>query len=237
MKTTLHKANTRGIADHGWLKSQHSFSFANYFHPERMGFGALRVINDAQIEGGTGFGTHPHENMEIISVPLAGALHHKDTMGNDFVIREGEIQAMSAGTGIAHSEYNHSKVDLAKFLQIWVLPKKLNIEPQYSQKVFDEKMRKNDWQLIVSPDGSEGSVSINQDAYFSLVTLGADQGLDYEMKNPNNGVYFFQISGSSEVAGKVLTARDGLGVEQIEHPLYVKAKSSSEILAMEVPMK
>jgi len=177
---TLHKADTRGIANHGWLNSHHTFSFASYFNPERMGFGTLRVINDDVVAPSMGFGTHPHQNMEIISLPLRGALKHKDTMGNSHVIKKGEVQAMSAGTGVSHSEYNNSKTEDVNFLQIWVMPKKLNIAPNYSQKEFSAEQRKNKFQLVVSPDGRENTVSINQDAFFSLSDLKEGKTIEYK---------------------------------------------------------
>jgi redox-sensitive bicupin YhaK (pirin superfamily) len=166
METVLHKSNTRGVADHGWLNSYHSFSFANYYNPERMGFGALRVINDDTVAPSMGFGTHPHRDMEIISIPLSGELKHKDTIGNDFVIKPGEVQTMSAGTGIMHSEYNNSEKDDVNFLQIWVMPKQNGIAPAYSQKDFNSEERENAFQLVVSPDGRNNSATINQDAFF-----------------------------------------------------------------------
>lgn len=235
MKAVYHPANSRGDANHGWLKSQHTFSFANYYDPERMGFGALRVINDDVIDPGTGFGTHPHQNMEIISVPLSGALRHKDTMGNDFVIKSGEVQTMSAGTGVAHSEYNHSNEEKANFLQIWVLPEKQNIEPAYSQKKFEKADRKNAWQLVVSPDGREDSVSINQNAFFSQAEVKASQSLRYEKYDQNNGVYIFVIEGEVEVSGQKLETRDGLGIYEADK-LEFKASADTELLLMEVPL-
>lgn len=218
MENVLHKAETRGVADHGWLHSHHTFSFANYFHPERMGFG-----------------THPHQNMEIISVPLSGSLKHKDTMGNDFVIRKGEVQAMSAGTGIAHSEYNNSADEDVNFLQIWVLPKKMDITPNYSQKEFSLDDRKNKLQLVVSPDGRDNSVEINQDAFFSLLTLDEGESLEYKNYLNENGVYFFVIDGELSVGDHLLQKRDGLGQEDgSSHQL--NASKKTELLIMEVPM-
>lgn len=236
MKTILHKANTRGVADHGWLKSHHTFSFANYHNPERMGFGALRVINDDIVAANKGFGTHPHQNMEIISVPLKGSLKHKDTMENEHVIKKGEVQAMSAGTGLQHSEYNNSNVEEVNFLQIWILPKKSNIKPNYSQKEFSESNRLNKAQLVVSPDGREGSVEINQDAFFSLAKLDKDNKLSYSKFLKDNGLYFFILDGSFKINGELLELRDGLGVENINE-VEISSKSDGEILIMEVPMK
>lgn len=235
MESILHKANTRGVADHGWLNSHHTFSFANYYNPERMGFGALRVINDDVVAPTMGFGTHPHQNMEIISVPLKGSLKHKDTMGNDFVIKKGEVQAMSAGTGIAHSEYNNSDKDDVNFLQIWVMPKEMNIHPRYSQKEFSEENRNNQFQLVVSPDGRDYSVLINQDAFFSLAKIEKGKTLDYKNYLPENGVYIFVIEGEVSVDDHILSKRDGLGVQGKENSI-LKASLDSEVLMMEVPM-
>ena len=236
MKVILHKSNHRGVADHGWLKSHHTFSFANYHNPKRMGFGVLRVINDDVVAPSKGFGTHPHQNMEIISVPLKGSLKHKDTMGNKHVIKKGEVQAMSAGTGLQHSEYNNSNEEEVNFLQIWILPRKNNVRPSYSQKEFSESNRLNKAQLIVSPDGREDSVEINQDAYFSLAKLNKDNKLYYSMYVEGNGVYFFVLDGSFTVNGELLELRDGLGVENIRE-VEISSESDGEILIMEVPMK
>lgn len=235
MKTYLHKANTRGVAEHGWLNSHHTFSFANYYNPERMGFGALRVINDDIVAPSKGFGTHPHQNMEIISVPLKGSLKHKDTMGNEHVINKGEVQAMSAGSGLQHSEYNNSDEEEANFLQIWIQPKKYNIKPNYSQKEFPVSNRSNKPQLIVSPDGREESVEINQDAFFSLVKLSKGNKLTYSKFLKENGVYFFVLDGSFTINGQELELRDGFGLEGIED-VEISSESSGEVLIMEVPM-
>lgn len=235
MRNTLHKSDTRGNANHGWLKSKHTFSFANYYNPERINFGALRVINDDIVAPLMGFGTHPHENMEIVSVPLRGSLKHVDTMGNDFVIRKGEIQVMSAGTGVAHSEYNHSSDEDVNFLQIWVIPKKLNISPRYSQVEFFEAGRENKFQLIISPDGRENSVTINQDAYFSLTKLEQDANLIYSKYQSENGVYLFVLEGEILINNMTLGKRDGLGIEDMDN-LSITATNNSEILVMEVPM-
>jgi len=235
MQFTYHEANTRGAAHHGWLNSQHTFSFANYYDPDRMGFGVLRVINDDVVAPSMGFGTHPHKNMEIISVPLKGSLKHKDTMGNDFVIRKGEVQAMSAGTGVAHSEYNNSHNEEVNFLQIWVMPKKNNIAPAYSQKEFSETERRNKLQLIVSPDGRDHSVKINQDAFFSLTEIESGVQLEYEKYLKGNGLYIFVLEGSLKVGDKVLNKRDGLGIESFEQ-ISLNALKKTEVLLMEVPL-
>lgn len=236
MKKTVHRADSRGFADHGWLKSHHSFSFANYYNPDRMGFGLLRVLNDDWIEGGKGFDTHPHKNMEIVSVPLKGALHHKDSMGNEHIIKKGEIQRMSAGTGITHSEYNHSSTENSNFLQIWVMPDLLNISPSYGQKEFTSIERKNKFQTIVSPDESESTIWINQNAYFSLADLSENHSLTYKVHSSKNGLYLFVISGSIKVSGEILESRDAIGLSETEEIINIKAQKDSELLAIEVPM-
>lgn len=231
----LHKSEDRGIADHSWLKSRHSFSFANYYNPQMMGFGTLRVINDDRVDASQGFGTHPHKNMEIISIPLKGSLKHKDTMGNETVIQYGEVQAMSAGTGVMHSEYNNSSTEEVNFLQIWVLPKHKNIDPNYSQKSFDLAGRKNKLQLIVSPDGRDNSVQINQDAYFHLLDLSKGEHLNYQKIRPRNGLYIFLLEGELKVQGQIISKRDGVAIEKLD-TIALKAIDEAEILLMEVPM-
>lgn len=231
----VHHAATRGFADHGWLKSHHTFSFADYYNPERMGFGVLRVINDDSVAGAMGFGTHPHRDMEIISIPLEGALAHKDSTGTSSIIRKGEVQIMSAGTGILHSEYNANQDEAVKFLQIWVIPEKMGIKPRYEQKAFSVDDRKNKFQLVVSPDGRDGSVSINQNAFFSLSDLDSHQEIIYTKKSHRNGVYVMLLKGKISVNGEVLNARDGMSLE-VFHELSIKALESSELLIMEVPV-
>lgn len=236
MKTIIHKAGTRGHAEHGWLNSYHTFSFANYYEPTRHNFGLLRVLNDDTVAPGMGFGAHPHDNMEIVSIPLSGALEHKDSMGNSTVIRSGEVQIMSAGTGVRHSEFNHSKEEEVKFLQIWVFPKERNIAPRYDQKKFSEEDKKNKFLTVISPGESNDAIRINQDAYFSLGSLDKDTALDYEVKKQGNGVYIFVLEGSIEAAGEQLGRRDGLGVTETDK-ISVKATSAAEVLIMEVPMQ
>lgn len=230
----IHPSETRGVANHGWLNSHHTFSFADYYNPERMGFGALRVINDDAVNAGAGFGRHPHQNMEIISIPLEGALAHQDSEGNSSVIKKGEVQIMSAGTGIFHSEMNASTSEDVKFLQIWVLPKLMGIKPRYEQKAFSHEDRKNKIATVVSPDGREGSITINQDAFFSLTDLDAGVSVNYEKKKDGNGVYIFIISGDVEINGKSFKSRDGIGLAQFEN-VELKAKNNAEVLLMEVP--
>lgn len=231
----IHEADTRGMANHGWLKSRHTFSFADYYNPERMGFGALRVINDDSVEAGMGFGTHPHRDMEIISIPLEGSLRHNDSEGNARVIKKGEVQIMSAGTGIAHSEYNASEKDPVKFLQIWVMPKKPGIKPRYEQKLFSHEDRKNKIQTVVSPDGRDGSVSINQDAFFSLSDIDTGKAVTYQKQLSRNGVYLFILDGEIEIDGQALKARDGIGLAQFER-IKLSAKTKAGVLLMEVPV-
>lgn len=234
MKTVIHKANTRGHVNHGWLDSHHTFSFANYHNPERVHFGVLRVLNDDIVEGGKGFGTHPHDNMEIISIPLKGDLEHKDSMGNVQVIKQHDVQIMSAGTGIYHSEYNKNKDNLVNFLQIWVFPKQRNIKPKYEQKTYLPQDRKNKLQVVVSPVEDE-AVTINQDAWFSLGNLEKGFKTDYTIKKKGNGVYAFLIEGAVTINGQKLEKRDGMGIWDTEK-LEIIADANSEILLMDVPM-
>ncbi|MBL7792658.1 MAG: pirin family protein [Saprospiraceae bacterium] len=233
--SVLHKADTRGHANHGWLNSYHSFSFANYYNPERMHFGVLRVLNDDTVQGGMGFGTHPHDNMEIISIPLEGDLEHKDSMGNTTVIKNGDIQVMSAGTGISHSEYNKNRDKLVKFLQIWVFPNKRNVTPRYDQITLNLADRKNKLQQILSPNADDEGVWIHQNAWFHLGTLDKDFTTQYHIKSPGNGVYAFVINGDVTVGGQPLHARDGFGIWNVD-TIDIKADSNAEILLMEVPM-
>ena len=233
--TILHKAATRGRANHGWLNSMHTFSFANYYNPDRMHFGALRVINDDTVEAGMGFGTHPHENMEIISIPLEGDLEHKDSMGNVSVIRHGDIQVMSAGTGISHSEYNKNKEQRVKFLQIWVFPNKKNVTPRYDQITLNSDDRHNKLQQILSPDADDAGVWIHQNAWFHLGKLEKGVSVEYNIKAAGNGVYAFILSGDITINGQSLSSRDGFGIWNINQ-LSILADTDAEILLMEVPM-
>ena len=235
MKPTYHENESRGLADHGWLKSRHTFSFSSYHNPERMNFGLLRVLNDDIVKPSMGFGTHPHENMEIISIPLSGSLRHQDSMGNKHIISTGEVQIMSAGSGITHSEYNNSSSEEVKFLQIWVLPKEKDINPRYDQKIFDVVNRRNRFQLLVAPETSEEAVWINQDAWFSLADIEAEQQVNYEKNNTKNGVYFFVIEGNANIDGNDVKQRDGLGI--IDGETYpIVAQSKTQLLAIEVPL-
>jgi redox-sensitive bicupin YhaK (pirin superfamily) len=231
----LHKADSRGGADHGWLKTKHSFSFASYYNPERMHFGVLRVLNDDIVAPGMGFGTHPHDNMEIISIPLEGDLEHRDSMGNTTVIRNGDIQVMSAGTGIQHSEYNRNKDKPVKFLQIWLFPNKKNVQPRYDQLSLQLKDRHNRLQQILSPSAEDDGVWIHQDAWFHIGQLDKGKTIDYSLHKKSNGVYAFVLKGSLEINDQALEARDGYGLWDIDS-IRLKASADAEVLLMEVPM-
>ena len=236
MKTILHKANDRGHADHGWLNAWHSFSFANYHDDSKVHFGVLRVLNDDTIAGGMGFGTHPHDNMEIITIPLSGQLEHKDSMGNTGIISKGEVQVMSAGTGIRHSEKNRNQDEALKLLQIWVFPDKRNVEPHYDQKAFDLDAAKNNLLTIVSPMGEKEGLNIHQNAWFSLGRLNKDFSTTYELRDKKNGVYAFVIDGEVKINEEKLMRRDGLGIAKTGK-LEIKAITEAELLLMEVPMR
>ncbi|MFT3682571.1 MAG: pirin family protein [Ferruginibacter sp.] len=233
--TVLHKAITRGRANHGWLNSFHSFSFANYYNPERMHFGALRVLNDDTVNGGMGFGTHPHDNMEIISIPLEGDLEHKDSMGNTAIIRKGDVQVMSAGTGIYHSEYNKNKGEAVKFLQIWVYPNQKNVKPRYDQVTLNVEDRHNKLQQVISPNADDAGVWLHQDAWFSMGNLDKGIAVKYDLNKETNGVYAFVLKGDVTVNGQQLNTRDGFGIWDVKQ-LDITADSDAEILLMEVPM-
>ncbi|HVZ57269.1 MAG TPA: pirin family protein [Chitinophagaceae bacterium] len=236
MKTILHKADSRGHANHGWLDSYHTFSFAGYYDPQRMHFGALRVLNDDTVAGGMGFGTHPHDNMEIISIPTSGDLEHRDSMGHVQVIRQGDVQVMSAGTGIQHAEKNRNADKPVRFFQIWVFPKQRNVTPRYDQQHFPEAERHNKWQTVVSPLGTaDGGVQIHQDAWFSLGKLDKGLQIPYRFKNGHDGVYAFVIEGSVSINGQSLARRDGLAITGTDQ-LDITADSDAELLLMEVPM-
>ena len=235
--SVFHKSTSRGHANHGWLNAHHSFSFANYYDPQRMHFGVLRVLNDDIVAPSMGFGTHPHDNMEIITIPLKGALRHKDNMGNQEVIHESEVQVMSAGTGITHSEFNANANQEVNLLQIWLYPKQRNIKPRYAQQSFKSEDRINELQTVVTPLGQEEgtAVGINQDAWFSLGTLKAGIEKEYNVRLKTNGVYVFVIEGTVSINGQPLSKRDALGIWDVEK-LDIKAESDAEILVMDVPM-
>lgn len=234
--SVLHKAETRGHANHGWLDTHHTFSFANYYNPERMHFGVLRVLNDDVVDAAMGFPTHPHDNMEIISIPLEGGLEHKDSMGNVALINHGDIQVMSAGTGITHSEYNKNKDKKVRFLQIWVFPNKQKVTPRYDQITLNLKDRHNKFQQIVSPNPNDAGVWIHQNAWFHLGKFDNKFSTEYKLKSKDNGVYAFVINGSATVAGQQLNHRDGFGVWDVDKLQITATSANAEILLMEVPM-
>ncbi len=236
MNTVLHKANTRGSADHGWLEVNHTFSFANYYNPDRMNFGVLRVLNDDKIAPSRGFGTHPHDNMEIISIPLEGALEHKDSLGNGAVVQYGDVQAMSAGTGIQHSEFNANADQHVKLLQIWLFPKNKNVTPRYDQVSIKDIQKKNEFYQILSPNKEDQGVWIHQDAWFHLGDFDKEVGFNYKINKVGNGVYAFVIEGTAEISGQALEKRDGFGIWNVDE-FEIKANKDSRILLMEVPMK
>ncbi|MFC5285390.1 pirin family protein [Pedobacter alpinus] len=236
MKTIFHPSTERGFNSFGWLKSYHSFSFGAFNDPEKMNFGLLRVLNDDHVEQSMGFGTHGHANMEIVSIPLSGALKHNDSTGREEIIKSGDVQIMSAGSGIKHSEYNASKTEPVDFLQIWVFPKVEDIEPRYEQVSFNEADKTNKFLTVVSPDENDGSITIKQDAWFSLGNLDADLSLDYKLNNPENGVYIFLLEGNIVVEDKNLNKRDAIGIYEIEK-VSIHAKTASKVLIIEVPMK
>jgi redox-sensitive bicupin YhaK (pirin superfamily) len=235
MKVTNFKANTRGHADHGWLESYHSFSFANYHNPQRMGFGVLRVLNDDRVTSGMGFGKHPHDNMEIISIPLSGDLEHQDSMGTTSVIKSGDVQVMSAGTGIYHSEKNKTQGGEVKFLQIWVQPNKRGVEPRYDQITLNPADLDNKLAQILSPNKDDGGVWVYQDAWFHMGNLNAGTEVTYDIKKEGNGVYAFLLEGDATVAAETLNRRDAVGITEADS-FTVKADSDAKILLMEVPM-
>lgn len=232
----IHRSADRGHANHGWLDSWHSFSFAGFYDPERIHFGALRVLNDDTVSAGMGFGTHPHDNMEIISIPLEGDLEHRDSMGNVAVIREGDIQVMSAGTGIYHSEYNRNKDRLTRFLQIWIFPKVRNVQPRYDQITLNTAERHNRLQQVLSPNPDDEGVWIHQDAWFHLGRFDQQAGSTYELKKEGNGVYLFVLEGSFEADGITLGRRDAMGISDTKSFSLTALQADSEILLMEVPM-
>ncbi|MGB4414874.1 MAG: pirin family protein [Paludibacter sp.] len=235
MKTILHKAETRGHANHGWLNTHHTFSFANYYNPERVHFGALRVLNDDWIAGGEGFGKHPHDNMEIITIPLKGTVEHQDSMGNKGIINTGEVQVMSAGTGIFHSEYNPNKKKELELLQIWVFPNKKNVTPRYEQISLADLEKPNELYQILSPNPDDPGVWIHQQAWFHLGDLHEGWEGKYTLKNPDSGIYVFVIEGDVTIAGKELKRRDGMGVNETAE-IEIKTNSHVKLLLMEVPM-
>ena len=235
MTTRLYKASERGTADYGWLKPNYYFSFAQYYDPENIHFGLLRVLNDDFIDGGGGFPTHPHDNMEIVTIPFTGALQHKDSTGGQGVIKAGDVQIMSAGSGVQHSEFNASQTDPVTLFQIWVFPKERNITPRYDQRTFDVNERVNKWQTVVSPVEADNALWINQNAKFSLTKLEAGKSLTYTNAFANNGVFLVNINGNAAVDGVTLGKRDAVGISEAES-FTVTATEDTELLAIEVPM-
>jgi quercetin 2,3-dioxygenase len=236
MRYIYHPNKSRGHGNHGWLNSYHSFSFAEYQNSSKMNFGALRVLNDDSVSGGMGFSRHPHSNMEIVSIPLNGELKHEDSIGNSAIIKAGEVQIMSAGTGVSHSEKNNSSKDQVDFLQIWIFPKTQNIKPNYDQQYYDVEAIKNQFQSIVSPsDAQDAGVKINQDAWFSLADLDESKEIDYNLHLEENGTYIFVLEGEIEINGQRLEKRDAYGIWDIDK-FKVKATEKSKILTIEVPM-
>ncbi len=236
MKKIIHRADSRGRSELGWLHSRFSFSFANYYNPEKIGFGLLRVLNDDIVEPGTGFGTHPHDNMEIITIILDGALQHKDSMGSGSVIKKDEVQVMSAGTGITHSEVNPSADERVNLLQLWIFPKEKNIKPRYDQKKFSSEERKNKLQTVASGFKSEGSLYIHQDAAITLGNVEKGMTLTYNNFKPGNGFYLFVIDGKINLSGEKLSTRDAIGIWE-EDQLAILAEENTEFVIIEVPMK
>lgn len=233
MNKVIHRSDTRGKAEYGWLTSRHTFSFANYYNPDRIKFGKLCVLNDDIVESSMGFDTHHHDNMEIISIPLVGTLRHKDSIGNEHVISRGDIQIMSAGTGITHSEYNASSIESVNFLQIWILPKKINIHPRYDQKTININSTKNEFKAIVTPNQENDiTVWINQDAFFSLANLDTGKAVSYQCNFDNPAVYIFLISGEINIDGDILHSRDGIALSNLAQ-IKIYANSASTILCIE----
>jgi len=236
MKKIIHKANDRGIQDHGWLKAAHSFSFAQYHDPSKMHFGLLRVLNDDIVAPGMGFGTHGHDNMEIVTIPLKGSLSHKDSLGSIGNISAGEVQMMSAGSGIEHSEFNGSTTEEVNLLQIWVFPKERNIQPRYDQQKYDLKTNNNSFVTLASSDKDPGIMWINQDAAFNLGTFDNGTTTSYTLKHPGNGAYIFLIDGEIGVDGSILDSRDAVGVYDTDR-IDISVRENSQILVIEVPME
>lgn len=234
--SVIHKANTRGNANHGWLNAWHSFSFANWYNPERVQFGVLRVLNDDTVAAGMGFGTHPHDNMEIITIPLEGDLAHKDSMGNEATIKTGDVQVMSAGTGIKHSEFNPNADKQTKLFQIWLFPNKENVTPRYQQITLDKTLQKNDFAQVLSPNADDAGVWIHQDAWFYMSDFDANFSKKLTLKKEGNGFYIMTIEGEIEVNGEKLEKRDAIGIWETPE-IEIKANTAARFLVMEIPME
>jgi len=237
MKTEIHLASERGHANHGWLNSYHSFSFATYFNPARERFGCLRVLNDDTVAGGTGFDLHPHNNMEIVSIILEGALEHRDSLGNVQVINQGEVQVMTAGTGVYHAEYNHSETEDVKFFQLWIFPREKGLKPRYDQKLFENQFSDNELETLVTPDNNQqdDALWIHQDAYISSIKLLKESTFEYKIRIPGNGIFVFVIEGELSVEGKSLNRRDAIAISDTES-IQMKSLDESKLLFIEVPM-
>ncbi len=235
MNTVLHKASERGSGDYGWLKPNYYFSFSQYHDPAKVHFGLLRVLNDDFIGGGGAFPTHPHDNMEIITIPFSGALEHKDSTGGHGIIKAGDVQIMSAGSGVRHSEANASQTEPVTLFQIWVFPKERDIAPRYDQRTFDKSQRVNQWQVVVSPKDNENALWINQDARFSMTNLFAGSKIEYKNGFTGNGVFLVNISGIVEINGNVLSKRDALAISATDS-FEITASEDAELLAIEIPM-
>lgn len=239
MERTIYRASERGSADYGWLKANYSFSFANYYNPSATNFGALRVLNDDIIQGGMGFGTHPHDNMEIITIPLKGTLKHRDSMSNEWIqLNTGEVQVMSAGTGLMHSEMNNSQTEVVNLFQIWILPNKTAVKPRYEQQKFAVLERKNKLQTLVSSidEKFEGSLKIHQDAQISRIDLYENSNFNYTLKSENHGVYVMVIGGDISIDNEQFQKRDAIGIPQVKN-FTINSLSNTELLFIEVPMR
>lgn len=234
MKNIIHKSETRGNVNHGWLNAKHSFSFGQWYNPERVHFGLLRVLNDDIVKAGFGFGKHPHDNMEIITIPLSGALEHKDSTGGHGVIKKYDVQVMSAGSGIEHSEFNHSKIEDVNLFQIWIFTNQKNVAPRYDQKTFLPEERQNKFQTVVKPYGNDG-LWIYQNAYISLGNFDANASTIYNINSKGNGVYIMVVEGEIEIDGNVLSRRDSIGIWDTD-AVTILTKTKTELLVIEVPM-
>lgn len=235
MKKVIHREADRGQANHGWLTARHSFSFGGWYNPDKIQFGALRVLNDDIIAPATGFGEHPHDNMEIITIPLSGSLAHADSMGNGSTINAGKVQVMSAGTGVRHSEKNGSHSEETKLFQIWILPNKKNVEPRYAETAYNSEMMKNNFLQVVSPHPEENETWIHQNAWIHLAEIESGLSIDYQLKDTSNGIYFLVIEGAIEIENETLARRDAIGITEQES-IHIKATEGAKILAIEVPM-
>lgn len=231
METILYPSNERGFADHGWLKAKHTFSFASWYNPEKIHFGALRVLNDDIVAPMMGFGTHPHNDMEIITIPLAGALHHRDSMGHSSTIHSNEVQVMSAGKGIQHSEFNASKTEALNLFQIWIFPNQQSVEPRYDQVEYTLNLNK--WSYLVGPQNGNAATWIHQNAHLSLGEF--DQSFEYQVKSPGNGVFLMLIDGEISIGEQQLLTRDAIGIVNTEN-ININLQQKSKVLVIEVPL-